>query len=203
MILPLPLSFTGCGSCSALSMIVRVALYGCAAVGLNVTPIVHFAAGASGASQPFVALYGLTAPLDPSINTVRPGFFLLPLGLLTVMFFGPLDEPTVTVPKFSDAGLIFSLTSTGVGVAVGVAAAVGVGVVAVAVAVGVEVAVAVAVGVGVVTVAVAVGVEVAVAVALGVAVAVAVSVAVAVAVRVAAAVGVNVAVAVGVGAMYT
>jgi hypothetical protein len=58
------------------------------------------------------------------------------------MFFGPLDEPTVTVPKFSDAGLIFSLTSTGVGVAVGVAAAVGVAVVAVAVAVGVEVAVA-------------------------------------------------------------
>src|ERR1039457_5563378 len=122
--LPLPLSFTGCGSCSALSMIVRVALYGFPAFGLNVTPIVHFAAGASGASQPFVALYGLTAPLDPSINTVRPGFFLLPLGLLTVMFFGPLDEPTVTVPKFSDAGLIFSLTSTGVGVAVGVAAAV-------------------------------------------------------------------------------
>src|ERR1039457_7448297 len=85
--LPLPLSFTGCGSCTALSMIVRVALYGCAAVGLNVTPIVHVAAGASGASQPFVTVNGLPPPLSPSITTVRPGFFLLPLGLLTVMFF--------------------------------------------------------------------------------------------------------------------
>jgi len=87
--LPLPLSFTDCGSCSALSMIIRVALYGSAAVGANVTPIVHFPPADSGASQPFVTLNGLPPPLSPSINTVRPGFFLLPLGLLTVTFLGP------------------------------------------------------------------------------------------------------------------
>ncbi len=81
-----------------------------ATVGLKVTPIVHVAPGASGASHPFVAMYGLTAPLEPCINTVRPGFFLLPLGLLTVTFLGPFSLPRFTVPKFSDFGLIFSLT---------------------------------------------------------------------------------------------
>jgi len=87
--LPLPLSFTDCGADSALSMIISVALYDCAAVGANVTPIVHFLPAANGASQPFVTVNGLTAPLYPSINTVMPGFFLLPLGLLTVTFLGP------------------------------------------------------------------------------------------------------------------
>jgi len=147
-----------------LSMIVRVALDGPAAVGVNVTPILHFPPADSGASQSLlVTLNGLLAGLVPSITTVIPGFFLLPLGLLTVMFFGPLDDSSFTVPKFSDAGLIFSLTGTAVGVAVGVAVTVGVDVaVAVAVAVAVSVAVAVAVAV---TVAVAVGVAVEVAVA--------------------------------------
>jgi hypothetical protein len=106
---------------------------------MNVTPIMHFPPGGSGALHPFVTLYGLTPPLSPSIKTVTPGFFLLPLGLLTVTFLGPLELPTITVPKFSDFGLIFSLTGTGVGVAVGVAVAVAVGV-AVLVAVAVAVA---------------------------------------------------------------
>lgn len=133
-------------------MIVSVAVNVPGAVGSNVTPIVHSAPGANGALQPLATMKGLSAPLRPSTNTVMPGFFLLPLGLRTLIFLGPFSPPTITVPKFSVSGLIFSLTGTGVGVAVGVEVAVAVVVdvaVAVAVAVAVRVGVAVAVRVAV------------------------------------------------------
>src|SRR5271156_4589854 len=151
------MSFTDCGSCSALSIIIRVPSCAPDAVGVNVTSIEHFAPGASGPSQPLVTLYGLTAPVTPSINTVIPGFFFLPLGLLTATLFSRLS-PIFTVPNFNDAGLISSFTGTAVGVAVGEAVAVAVRV-TVAVALGVFVVVAVGVAV---TVCVAVAVAVAV-----------------------------------------
>ena len=119
-------------------MIINFSLDDPLAVGANVTEIVHFPPGGSGATQPFVTLNGSPTPSTPPMSTVIPGFFLLPSGLLTVIFFGPLRPPIFTVPKFNDVGLIFSLTATGVGVDVGVAVAV-----AVWVAVGVAVAVAV------------------------------------------------------------
>jgi len=170
--LPVPVSDRDCGSGSALSIIFRVPFCGPNPVGVNVTSIVHSPPGSNGESQPLVAPYGLTVPLIPSINTVMPCFFLPLLGLVTVTLLGPLELPTVTLPNFSDAGLIVSLTGTDVGVAVGVG-------VAVAVAVEVVVAVAVTVAVGV-TVAVAVCVAVAVGVDDSVAVPVAVAVGVAV-----------------------
>jgi hypothetical protein len=82
----LPLSFTDWGLNFELSMIVRVAVNVPGAVGLNVTPIVHFPPGGSGELQPSSTLNGATAPLTPSINTGEPDFFL---GLLTVIFAGP------------------------------------------------------------------------------------------------------------------
>lgn len=159
------MSFTVCGVPSALSIIIKVPFCGPDAVGVNVTSIEHFAPGASGPSQPLVTLYGPTTPPTPSINTVIPGFFFLPLGLLTATLFCRLS-PTVTVPNFNDAGLILSFTGTAVGEALGVAVAVAVRV-AVAVAVGVMVAVALGV-----TVVLAVGLAVTLCVAVAVAVAV-------------------------------
>src|SRR5208282_5013476 len=85
--LTLPVNFTDCGSCSALSMIISVPDCDPGAAGVKVTPIVHFAPGGSGALQLLVSLNGLTAPLTPSISTVTPSFFLLLLGLVTVTFF--------------------------------------------------------------------------------------------------------------------
>ena len=54
--LPTPVSLTDCGSRSPLSMIISVAFCAPDAVGVKVTEIVHFAPGASGASQPFTTL---------------------------------------------------------------------------------------------------------------------------------------------------
>jgi hypothetical protein len=68
---PVPDSPSDCSSCSALSMIVSVALYACAQPGANVTPIVRFAAGASGVSQTLVALNGLPAAPSPSIASIE------------------------------------------------------------------------------------------------------------------------------------
>jgi hypothetical protein len=49
--LPLPVSFTDCGSCSALSMIVRVAFCGPGSDGANMIPSVHVPPGLSDPSQ--------------------------------------------------------------------------------------------------------------------------------------------------------
>jgi hypothetical protein len=69
------------------------------------------------------------SPSSPSMTTVRPGFFLLPLALVTLTF-SSLELPSFTLSKLIDLGLISSLTGTGVGegVAVGVAVTVVVGV---------------------------------------------------------------------------
>ena len=72
------------------------------------TPIVHLAPGTSAPSHQFATLNGLTAALIPPIKTVRPCFFLPPLGLLTVTFLGPLCLPTSTVPKRNVVGLILA-----------------------------------------------------------------------------------------------
>ena len=56
LVLPLPVSFTDCGSPCALSMIIKVAFCAPVPLGVNVTSIVHFAFGASGASQPLATL---------------------------------------------------------------------------------------------------------------------------------------------------
>jgi len=73
-----------------LSMIINFAIEDPATVGAKITEIVHFPPGGSGATQPFVTLNGSPTPSIPLISTVIPGFFLLPSGLLTVIFLGPL-----------------------------------------------------------------------------------------------------------------
>ena len=88
--LPFPRSLTDCGLFSALSIIIKVAFDDPPAVGANTTAMLQFPPGGSGALQPLVTVNGLPAPLTPSISTVIPGFFWLPLGLLTVTFRGPL-----------------------------------------------------------------------------------------------------------------
>jgi hypothetical protein len=101
-------------------------------IGMKVTSTLHFAPAASIAGQlPAVALN--SGPTEsPSISTGMPVLCLVPLGFetLTCCVF---DPPTLTEPKSSVLGLIFSLTGTGVSVAVGVGVSVAVAV-AVAVA---------------------------------------------------------------------
>ena len=167
---PVPDSGTDCGEPFALSVIVSVPVCFIAALGVNVTMIVHEELAARLGGQLVVCVNTPGSEII-SINTGTPGCFFLPLGLDTFTFFDLLGVPTVVFGNLSAFGLILSVTGTGVGVAVavrvGVAVVVGVPV-AVAVAVAVRVGVAVAVAVGV---AVAVRVEVAVAVAVAVGVA--------------------------------
>jgi hypothetical protein len=116
-----------------LSSIDSEALFFPLVIGMKVTSRLHFAPASSIAGQlPVVALKSDPAE-SPSITTGKPILCLVPLGFetLTCRVF---DPPTVTEPKLSVLGLIFSLTGTGVSVAVGVGVSVAVAV-AVAVAV--------------------------------------------------------------------
>jgi hypothetical protein len=169
---PSPFSFTICVLPFALSVIVSVPVCFIAALGVNVTVIVHDESAARLGMQSLVCMYTPCVSEIISINTAIPGCFFLPLGLDTLTVFGLLGVPTAVLENLSDFGFILSFTATGVGMAVGLPVAVAVGVpvfdVAVAVAVAVLVAVAVAIGVPPVDVAVAVAVAVLVAVAVAV-----------------------------------
>lgn len=113
------------------------------ALGLKVTRTVHLPFGGIGPTQ--LVVLEKSEPFSmmvPLLNvTVAPPFLAAVLVNVTTLV---LLEPTLTLPKFTEAGEIFTTAATvGVGVAVGVGVVVGAGVV---VGVGLEVAVDVGVG---------------------------------------------------------
>src|SRR5208337_2351753 len=150
---PVPLSVTCCGLVAVLSLSVSVALCAPSVLGVNATPSVHNALGATVTGiAPHVPVPLTAYSESDGIALEMTSELVLPV-FSTVRFFVTVS-PTGSLPNASDAVTNIEVVGVAVGVAVAVAVAVGVAVaVAVAVAVGVAVAVAV-------TVAVAVGVAV-------------------------------------------
>jgi hypothetical protein len=120
-----------------LSVIVSIPVCFVAALGVNVTAIVHDEPAARLAGQVLVCMKTPVSEII-FIATGSPGCFFFPLGLDTFTIFGLLVVPIFVFGNLSAFGLISSVTATGVGVAFGVAVAVEVDV-AVAVAVAVAV----------------------------------------------------------------
>jgi hypothetical protein len=100
---PVPLRAAFCGEPVASSEIVKAALVGAAAVGVNTSETAHAPAGASVAPQVFAEI-AYCAAFAP-VSVMAAMFRVAVPGLLTVIALGALDVPTVWFANARPAGL--------------------------------------------------------------------------------------------------